>query len=260
MSRPAAAGAALILWLGAPAHSHRLDEYLQASVISLERSHVQVELRLTPGVAILPVFLAVADRDADGVISESEQRAYAARVLREISLTCDGHRVPLRVTAAKFPPAGEMKEGLGEIQLEFQGTLRGASARRSLTFENRHLAPISAYLVNSLVPRDPEIRITGQKRNFSQSVYQVDYAVDGVPSNWGAWACLAAAACLLFGRYVLAGPNFAARERLVLLRDRSEPFVDEASHARAAIGFGGMSEVRGVEGSGPGFLPGRQPK
>ena len=68
MNGAAAAAAALILSLGAPAHSHRLDEYLQAAVISLERNRVQVELRLTPGVAILPVFLAATDRDSDGVI------------------------------------------------------------------------------------------------------------------------------------------------------------------------------------------------
>lgn len=210
MNRAAAAAAALILSLGAPAHSHRLDEFLQAAVISLERNHVQVELRLTPGVAILPVFLAATDRDSDGVISEAEQKAYAARVLREISLTCDGQRVPLRVAAARFPSAGELKEGLGEVQLELEGNLGGAAAHRSLTFENHHLASISAYLVNSLIPRDPQIRITGQTRNFSQSLYQVEYVADGVPSNWAIWACLAAAACLLFGRYVLTGRDAPA--------------------------------------------------
>lgn len=216
MNRPAIAAALLILSLGRLAESHRLDEYLQAAVISLEKGRVQVELRLTPGVAILPVFLALADRDGDGAISESEQKAYAGRVLRELSLTCDGQRVPLQVTAAQFPSAAEWKEGLGAIELELEGNLPGAAARRSLTFENHHLPAISAYLVNSLVPHDPEIRITAQHRNPSQSVYRMEYEVDGAPANRGAWAFLGVAGSLLLARLAFskAAPIFAARERL----------------------------------------------
>ena len=215
MNRPWAA-ALLILSMGRLAESHRLDEYLQAALISLEKGRVNVELRLTPGVAILPVFLAMTDRDGDGVISEPEQSAYAGRVLREITLTCDGQAVALRVAGGRFPPAGELKEGMGAIELEFEGNLPGAAARRSLTFENHHLPAISAYLVNSLVPHDPEIRITAQHRNPSQSVYRMEYEVDGAPANRGAWAFLGLVGSLLLARLAFskAGPIFAARERL----------------------------------------------
>ena len=44
-----------------------------------------------------------------------------------------------------------------------------------LSFENHHQSVIAAYLVNSLVPQDPELRITAQSRDFRQSVYGVDY-------------------------------------------------------------------------------------
>ena len=47
----------------------------------LEKDRVQAQIRLTPGVAVFPIVLAKIDTDADGVISEAEQRAYAERVL-----------------------------------------------------------------------------------------------------------------------------------------------------------------------------------
>ena len=37
--------------------------------------------------------------------------------------------------------------------------------------------------MNCLVPEDPEIRVTAQNRNYEQSVYQLDYMQDGVPSR-----------------------------------------------------------------------------
>ena len=42
----------LLLSYGAPASAHRLDEYLQATTIALEKNRVHAELRLTPGVAV----------------------------------------------------------------------------------------------------------------------------------------------------------------------------------------------------------------
>ena len=68
-----------------------------------------------------------------------------------------------------------MKEGSGEIQLDFDAELPGGGRNRKLTFENRHLSRIAAYQVNCLVPRDPDIRIAAQVRNYSQSVYELQY-------------------------------------------------------------------------------------
>ena len=70
--------------------AHRLDEYLQATTISVERDRVQAQIRLTPGVAVFPSVLAGIDTNADQVVSESEQRAYAEAVLRDLSFTVDG--------------------------------------------------------------------------------------------------------------------------------------------------------------------------
>jgi hypothetical protein len=203
-TRLAAAGVILIL-AGGPASAHRLDEYLQATTISVERDRVQAQVRLTPGVAVFPMVLANIDTDADGIISEAEQRAYANRVLGDLSLTIDGDRLQLQLASLKFAKIEEMKEGGGEIQLEFDADVPSGGPNRRLIFENHHQSRIAAYLVNCLVPNDPDIRITGQNRDYQQSFYQLDYKQAGVrsgsqPSAW--WSSsrswLGAAALLLF--------------------------------------------------------------
>ena len=56
-----------------PLAAHRLDEYLQATVISLEKDRVEASLRLTPGVAVSAAVLAAVDDNSDGTIIDGEQ-------------------------------------------------------------------------------------------------------------------------------------------------------------------------------------------
>ena len=140
---------------------------------------------------------------------ETEQRAYAERVLRDLSLT---HRRPSPDAPAglrwNFPPSEEMKEGRGEIRIEFTRDLPRGGSNRRLTFENHHQSRIAAYQVNCLVPRDPDIRIVAQNRNYSQSHYELDYVQSGVASGplslawWsGDRTWLGSLALLLFARF-----------------------------------------------------------
>ena len=172
--------AAIILpWIAASASAHRLDEFLQATTLTVEQTRVTAQVRLTPGVAVARTVLAAIDTDGDGVISDTEQRAYAALVRRDLSLTVDGNRPQLRLVSAAFPSVRELSEGLGEILLRFQADVPPGGPRRRLIFENRHQSGIAAYLVNTLVPNDPEIRVTAQSRNFVQSFYRLDYTQAG---------------------------------------------------------------------------------
>ena len=206
------AAAAILLLAGTPALAHRLDEYLEATLISVEKNRVQAQITLTPGVAVLPIVLAKIDTDADRAISETEQRAYAERVLRDLSLTIDGHRLTPQLLSLHFPTIDEMKEGLGEIQIEFNADLPRGGLNRKLIFENYHQSKIAAYQVNCLVPRDPDIRIVAQNRNYSQSHYELDYAQAGVsffssPLSFAWWSgdggWLSALALFLFARLAL---------------------------------------------------------
>jgi hypothetical protein len=200
--------AAILLLHEAPACAHRLDEYLQATLISLEKDRVQASMRLVPGIAVSSFVLAGIDTTADGAISQTEQRVYAERVLRDVSLTMDGRRLRPQLISVSFPGVEEMKEGLGEIQIEFSAELPVSGPNRRLTFENHHQRAIAAYLVNCLVPRDRGIRVVAQNRNDQQSFYQLDYEQAGVSAR--AWlpgwqderGWLGTVALLLFARLV----------------------------------------------------------
>ncbi|HXU40062.1 MAG TPA: hypothetical protein VN937_27150 [Blastocatellia bacterium] len=231
------AAAAMLLMAGTPASAHRLDEYLQATTISVERDRVQAQVRLTPGVAVFPMVLANIDTDADGIISEAEQRAYAARVLGDMSLTIDGDRLQLRLVSLKFAKIEEMKEGGGEIQLEFDADVSSGGPNRRLIFENHHENRIAAYLVNCLVPRDPDIRITAQDRNYQQSFYQLNYVQAGVrsgPRSSAWWSSsrgwLGAAALLLFAGFAFVLPRLTGRAlRVVCFFRESKGFTEPVS-------------------------------
>jgi hypothetical protein len=184
--------AAAILVLAAPsALAHRLDEYLQGAIIAVEKTRVDVELTLTPGVAVFPRLIVDIDTDGNGVVSTTEQQAYVGRILRDLTLKIDGQPLTSRLLSMEFPAIGEMKEGRGEIRIEFESALPAGGPNRKLTLENHHQNQIAAYQVNCLVPRDPDIRILAQKRNYSQSYYELDFVQAGVPSNPRSLAWLA---------------------------------------------------------------------
>jgi HupE / UreJ protein len=155
--------------------AHRLDEYLQATLFSVEKDHVQGSLRLIPGVAVSSLILANIDTNRDGVISETETRTYAESVLHDLSLTVDGTHPTLHLLSVAFPKKDEMREGLGEIHIDFSADVPEGGPDRKLIFENRHQTRIAVYLVNCLVPDDPDIRILRQNRNEQQSFYELDY-------------------------------------------------------------------------------------
>jgi hypothetical protein len=165
-----------ILATHAPADAHRLDEYLQATLISIETERIDALLRLTPGVAVSSSVIAVIDTNTDNSISTAEQRAYAQRVLRELTVELDDEFLTLTLDAVEFPALdAEMKEGLGEIQIRFSAQLPPGGTRRTLAFKNYHQPSIGVYLVNCLVPRNRDVHIVAQHRNEQQSVYEIEY-------------------------------------------------------------------------------------
>ncbi|HEV7506674.1 MAG TPA: hypothetical protein VGS07_17400 [Thermoanaerobaculia bacterium] len=177
------AAVAIFLACGGIASAHRLDEYLQAAMVSVEKNHVQISMRLIPGVAVSAAVIASIDSNGDGVLSAAEQRSYAEQVLGDCALLVDGDRLRPRLVSASSPRVGPMREGLGEIQLEFTADLPRGGSNRRLILENHHQNRIAAYLVNCLVPRDPAIRIVAQHRNETQSFYQLDYVQGVAPSG-----------------------------------------------------------------------------
>jgi hydrogenase/urease accessory protein HupE len=170
-----AAFAVVFVWVATQTFAHRLDEYLQATTFAVEEGRAAVQMRLTPGVQVLGNVLAAIDSNGDGALSAAEELGYADRVRRDLSLTVDGRRLRLRLVSAWFPRLEEMKQGLGDILLNFEADVPPGGPSRRLIFENHHESAISVYLVNCLVPDDPTIRVSAQSRNYNQSFYQLDF-------------------------------------------------------------------------------------
>jgi hypothetical protein len=173
--KPKLAVVVFLLSLGMPVFAHRLDEYLQAIIVSVAHDHIQASMRLIPGVAVSTAVITAIDTNGDSILSQTEQQTYAQTVLRDLSLSVDGHNLTPNLRFVSFPPAADMKDGVGEIHIEFAAELPAGGSKRRLVIENHHKRQVSAYLMNCLVSQDPNIQLVAQNRNQNQSYYRVDY-------------------------------------------------------------------------------------
>jgi hypothetical protein len=160
------------------AGAHRLDEYLQATRISVEFDSITTEINLTPGAEVADgVFLAI-DRDRDGRISPTEGRSYAEHFVKSLALDIDGQKCPLTLDTHTVPSLADMRLGEGVIRLRATTRIPAAAAgRHRLRFSNTHRSDIGVYLINALVPTDERIHITGQSRDMLQHEFNMDYVV-----------------------------------------------------------------------------------
>ncbi len=193
----------LALSLAGGAAAHRLDEYLQATLIGVTPDGIDVQIQLTPGVAMLPVLMAVIDQDRDGRISPEEEQAYVGRVAREVELRVDGIPARLSLIESSFPTRETMREGLGTIQMKLRTTRSG----HELRFENRHLPQVSVYLVNCLAAPSDGLVVGRQQRDEAQKSIEFEYSfgVGEIPGPRVAWTApepswLAAIGMLLLAR------------------------------------------------------------
>ena len=179
---PALAVLGLLLSGGPSSPAHRLDEYLQAARIEVAVTHVDLELDLTPGLQVLPAIVRCIDLDRDGLLSPAEQEAYADLVRTGLSLSVDGRPRKLGLVSHQFPSAEAMAEGVGMIRLQFRAGLEPLrAAAHRLEFRNGHQTNLSVYLVNALVPADPSLRVTRQKRSEFQREFEMDFTRSASP-------------------------------------------------------------------------------
>ena len=165
-----------------PAGAHRLDEYLQATRLSIDIDRVSLEIDLTPGVSVASQVFGWADTNRDGEISTTETEAYARRILSAVVLSVDGRAVPVTLVDSRFPDARDMAAGIGMIRLRATSKIQPASAgRHQLAYANDYRPEMSVYLVNALVPADPHIRIADQRRDPAQHRLTLDYDVTTRP-------------------------------------------------------------------------------
>jgi hypothetical protein len=169
------AGLAVIL----PAvQAHRLDEYLQATLIGIEPSEIRTQLSLTPGTAVAGTVIAAIDQNQDGSLSEDEKRAYVVRLESELSLSLDGRALTMEIVATQFPPLEAVREGAGIIELQWLAKAPGTQpGPHVLHFQNRHLTNCSVYLVNALAPTTSQMVIGRQQRDYLQRNVEIAYTL-----------------------------------------------------------------------------------
>lgn len=92
--------------------------------------------RLVPGVAVSTTVLAGIDTNAEGLIPETEGNVFAEQVLQDLSLSIDGNVLRPQLLSVDFPKLEQMKEGLGEIKIEFAAKLNPGGSNRKIVFEN----------------------------------------------------------------------------------------------------------------------------
>jgi hypothetical protein len=176
----------LAILLGRPitAGAHRLDEYLQATRLSIDVDRVNVEIDLTAGVSVARQVFAWIDTNRDGQISSTEGHAYAQQTLGAVVLSVDGRTASLTLIDSRFPEARDMNGGTGTIRLRATANLPAVtSGRHQLFYVNDHHADMSVYLANALVPSDPRVRIADQRRDPAQHRLTVDFDVT-MHSSW----------------------------------------------------------------------------
>jgi len=173
------------------AGAHRLDEYLQATRLSVDRDRVRLEIDLTAGVDVASQIVASLDTDHDGRISTAEGNAYAQAFIHSLALSIDGRPLVVTLSEARFPEIQEMTEGVGTIRILASATFPAASrGRHRIYYRNAYQSQIGAYLVNVLVPSDKQIDIGTQERDYTQHEMTVEYRV--IPDSWSAlWLVVA---------------------------------------------------------------------
>jgi hypothetical protein len=164
--------------------AHRRDEYLQAARLAIDPGSVQLELDLTPGIAVAEAIVANIDRNRDGALSLEEQRDYAGSVVRALTLEIDGTPVRVQLAATSFPDIAAMKQGEGIIRLQSTATLPHLSkGAHQLLFRNSHHPDSSVYLANALVPASNTVTVTAQRRDTSQTALTIEYVLRAGPAT-----------------------------------------------------------------------------
>lgn len=193
------------------ASAHRLDEYLQATRISIATDRVDLEIDLTPGAAIAEKVLAWIDTNGDGRISDAEVEAYAEEMLHSVRLKVDGRPASVELVKISFPEWSDVRLGVGMIRLRAAAKILAAPGQHVISFLNTHRPESSVYLVNALVPGNPRIQLGDPRRDYAQLGMTLDYMVSGevspVAGNWAMLAVLVTAIGLFLRfAYTLARP------------------------------------------------------
>jgi hypothetical protein len=224
-SRAAWLTAAALVAATATLSAHRKDEYLQAARLAIDPGRVEIELDLTPGIAVAEDVLRAIDLDRNGALSPGETSAYVTSVMRDVSLDIDGQPLTVRELGTEFPGIESVRRGEGTIRLHLAAALPPLTAGpHRIRYKNAHRSEVGVYLANALVPSTDRVAVTGQDRDVDQRELRVDYRLRGVSAvGLNPWSAL-----LVLGGLIALG----AMARRSVLRRRRGP-TDASDPLRA---------------------------
>jgi hypothetical protein len=178
----------LVLATATVASAHRRDEYLQAARVAIDPDRVELELDLTPGIAVAERVLAELDRDRSGTISDAEARAYASVVEGGIRLELDGRVLRPELVESRPPAVDAVTRGEGTLHYRWAAPVPSlAEGRHELFYLNAHHHDIGVYLANVLVPSSDRVAVTSQDRDTEQREFTVEYELKPSPAR-GIWS------------------------------------------------------------------------
>src|ERR1700761_4066310 len=90
--------------------AHRIDEYLQATLLTVQKDRVEASMRLIPGVLVASAIIDGVDTNHDGAFSEEEKRAYAQHVLSDLSISIDGKTAHVTLGTWSFPQPSQLRD------------------------------------------------------------------------------------------------------------------------------------------------------
>lgn len=179
--------AALAWWLAligltivaTPAGAHPLDEYIQATYVTVSPGTATVELKLSPGVLVVPSVLTRLDPDGDQQIADTDARAYADDLLRQVTLRVDGTALPLTINDLQVPTYQLTQAGYGTLVVRALAALPAAAdgSSHELTVRNANTADNPRFQINAFVSDHTAVTLGPQQRDSEQRQLEVTFTL-----------------------------------------------------------------------------------
>ena len=161
-----------------PVLAHPLDEFYQATFITLAPNRVSMIVELYPGVLVAPQITGLVDADGDEVISDAEEQAFVQWFLTDVTFEVDDVPTPLQPTALEFPTVLDLRAGIGIIRFHLSADLPADHrGEHHLFYENNYLSDSGTYLVNALSDKPEWIQINQQNKDVFQKSVRLDYTI-----------------------------------------------------------------------------------
>jgi hypothetical protein len=179
---------AILLLFPSSVAAHPLDEFYQATFITVVPNRITMQIELYTGVMVAPQVLPMIDINRDGIISETESEAYIDLFLDDVVIEIDGFPVSVIATDIEMPSPLELKAGVGVIRFKLYTDLPpNHRGNHQFYYDNKHRPDLnSIYLANAIRDTANWVEINNQERDIFQANLTLDYTIKpDAPLDYG---------------------------------------------------------------------------